>query len=211
MTINVIIADGHPLILFAVDKLLSSETDFTVQERCTSGDAALLAVQQYQPDVLIVNADLPGKTGLSVLRELHEAKSCTRVVFLVAAMDGETLLEAVRCQVRGVVLMGMALQLLVPCIRKVYAGGEWLERDSVRSALDQVLQNGAQAAQTTESLSLKELELARMVADGDSNKIIARKLDSTEGAVKANLHRIYQKFDARNRVDLARMVREKGL
>ncbi|MDO9140471.1 MAG: response regulator transcription factor [Methylobacter sp.] len=211
MTINVIIADGHPLILFAVDKLLSSETDFTVQERCTSGDAALLAVQQYQPDVLIVNADLPGKTGLSVLRELHEAKSCTRVVFLVAAMDGETLLEAVRCQVRGVVLMGMALQLLVPCIRKVYAGGEWLERDSVRSALDQFLQNGAQAAQTTESLSLKELELARMVADGDSNKIIARKLDSTEGAVKANLHRIYQKFDARNRVDLARMVREKGL
>jgi len=211
MTINIIIADGHPLILFAVDKLLSSETDFTVQERCASGDAALLAVQQYQPDVLIVNADLPGKTGLSVLRELHEAKSCTRVVFLVAAMDGETLLEAVRCQVRGVVLMGMALQFLVPCIRKVYAGGEWLERDSVRSALDQVLQNGAQAAQTTESLSLKELELARMVADGDSNKIIARKLDSTEGAVKANLHRIYQKFDARNRVDLARMVREKGL
>ncbi|MFU8789556.1 MAG: response regulator [Methylobacter sp.] len=211
MTINIIIADSHPLISFALDKLLSSETDFTVQERCGSGEAALLAVRQYQPDVLVVNVDLPGRSGLSVLRELHEAKSCTRVVFLVAAMDGDTLLEAVRCQVRGIVLMDMALQLLIPCVRKVHAGGEWLERDSVRSALDKILQNGAEAAQTTERLSLKELQLARMVADGDSNKMMARKIDSTEGAVKATLHRIYQKFDVRGRVDLARLVREKGL
>ena len=95
-------------------------------------------------------------------------------------------------------------------IRKVHAGGEWLERDSVRDALDLMLQHGAQAA-ISEKLSLKELELARMVADGDSNKVIARKIESTEGAVKATLHRIYQKFEVRGRVDLARLVRERGL
>lgn len=211
MTINIIIAESHPLILFALDKLLSAETDFTVQERCACGDAALLAVRQQQPDVLIINLDMPGKTGLAVLRELQAAASATKAVLLFAQIDSVTLMDALRYQARGIVQLETALQLLIPCIRKVHAGGEWLERDSVRDALDLMLQHGAQAAPNSERLSLKELELARMVADGDSNKVIARKIESTEGAVKATLHRIYQKFEVRGRVDLARLVRERGL
>jgi len=211
MTINIIIAESHPLILFALDKLLSAETDFTVQERCACGDAALLAVRQQQPDVLIINLDMPGKTGLAVLRELQAAASATKAVLLFAQIDSVTLMDALRYQARGIVQLETALQLLIPCIRKVHAGGEWLERDSVRDALDLMLQHGAQAAPSSEKLSLKELELARMVADGDSNKVIARKIESTEGAVKATLHRIYQKFEVRGRVDLARLVRERGL
>jgi DNA-binding NarL/FixJ family response regulator len=211
MTINIIIAESHPLILFALDKLLSAETDFTVQERCACGDAALLAVRQQQPDVLIINLDMPGKTGLAVLRELQAAASATKAVLLFAQIDSATLMDALRYQARGIVQLETVLQLLIPCIRKVHAGGEWLERDSVRDALDLMLQHGAQAAPNSEKLSLKELELARMVADGDSNKVIARKIESTEGAVKATLHRIYQKFEVRGRVDLARLVRERGL
>ncbi len=211
MTINIIIAESHPLILFALDKLLSAETDFTVQECCACGDAALLAVRQQRADVLIINLDMPGKNGLSVLRELQASASATKAVLLFAQIDSVTLMDALRYHARGIVQLETALQLLIPCIRKVHAGGEWLERDSVRDALDLMLQHGAQAAPSSEKLSLKELELARMVADGDSNKVIARKIESTEGAVKATLHRIYQKFEVRGRVDLARLVRERGL
>lgn len=205
---TIITADKQPLVAFALAHLLQREPEYTVIAQCATDEETLQAVRTQSPDLLIINPNLPDRGGLAVARTLCEENSPTRVVFLAEAMDGETLLEAVRWQVRGVVLQETALQLLLPCLRKVYAGGEWLERDAVSHAFEHILRQGVKMASLAERLTPREITLVQWVVAGYSNKVIARQLDSTEGAVKAHLHRIYQKLEVRSRVELVHMLRQ---
>jgi DNA-binding NarL/FixJ family response regulator len=209
MTIKLVVADGHPLSLFALNTIFSAEADFAVLAQCGNGNQVMQAVLQHQPDVLVLNKELQGKDGMAVLRKLYESESTAQRVLLTAVMDGNELLDAVRWGVRGIVLIDTALELLVPCVRKVYAGGEWLERDSVRLALNKILHIGTEADPIADRLSPHEATITYLVADGYSNKDIARRIDSTEGAVKAYLHRIYLKLNVRGRVDLVRLMQKK--
>jgi len=209
MTIKLVVADGHPLILLALNTIFSAEEDFTVLAECSNGNQVMQALHQHRPDVLVLNKDLQEKDGMAVLRELFEAKNTVQIVLLTTVMDGKELLDAVRCGVRGIVLIDTALKLLVPCVRKVYGGGEWLERDSVRLALDDILQSGTEPDPITGCLSPHEVNITYLVANGYTNKEIARQIDSTEGAVKAYLHRIYLKLNVRGRVNLARLVQHR--
>jgi len=204
---TIVTADKQPLIAFALLHLLRDEPDFTLVAQCTTDDETLETVRIHSPDLLVVNPDLPERGGLALARTLCEEQRPTRVVFLAEVMNGGALLEAVRWQVRGVVLQETAVQLLIPCLRKVYAGGEWLERDAVSRAFEHVLRQGQHMASLAERLTPRELHLVQWVAAGYSNKAIARQFDSTEGAVKAHLHRIYQKLDVRNRVELVRCLK----
>lgn len=122
MTIKLVVADGHPLILLALNTIFSAEEDFTVLAECSNGNQVMEALHQHRPDVLVLNKDLQEKDGMAVLRELFEAKNTVQIVLLTTVMDGKELLDAVRCGVRGIVLIDTALKLLVPCVRKVYGG-----------------------------------------------------------------------------------------
>ena len=140
MPITLVIADDHPLILDAMENLFRLEKDLKVVARCLDGDEALKAVRRHQPDILVLDIQMPAKDGLVVLREMRKEQLPTRVVVLTATLDEEGLTEAVRLGVRGLVLKELAPKLLVQCIRKVHAGELWLEKRSVSSALEKLLQ-----------------------------------------------------------------------
>jgi DNA-binding NarL/FixJ family response regulator len=108
-----------------------------------------------------------------------------------------------------VVLEEMAPKLLVKCIRKVRAGGEWLEINSIGHLLGRIRRGDAKPDGAM-GLTRREIEVARRVAQGLSNQAIAESLSIREGTVKAHLHRIYAKLIVRNRVELLLHAREKG-
>jgi RNA polymerase sigma factor (sigma-70 family) len=149
--------------------------------------------------------------GLAVLRELREAELPTRVVLLTAEVDEDHLLEAMRLGVGGVVLKELAVPLLIQCIRKVYAGDQWLERRSVSRAIEKMLQREAGAREIATILTPRETEIVRLVASGLRNKEIADKLAISEGTVKSHLHRSYEKLHVDSRVALLRYAQAKGL
>jgi DNA-binding NarL/FixJ family response regulator len=211
MPIRLVIADDHPFILVALNTLFQAEEDMQVLARCRNGTEAMQAVRQHQPDILILDIQMPGKNGLAVLRELQQEKLPTRVVLLTAALDEDEVLEAIRLGVRGVMLKEMAPQLLLQCIRQVHAGGEWLERQSVSRALDKLLRRETATRQVTAVLSPRELEVVRLVSDGLRNKEIAVQLSVSEGTVKIHLHHIYEKLQVGSRLELLRYVQKQGL
>jgi len=211
MTIRLVLADDHALILDGLEQLVHLAGDFEVVERCVSGDEALRAVGRHLPDVLVLDIRMPGLNGLEVLRELQRQGLETRVVILTAAIGEEELIEAMRLGVRGVVLKEMAPRLLVQCLRKVYAGEQWIERQSVRAALEKVMRREAGGREAASQLTPREIELVRMVADGLRNREIAERLGITEGTVKAHLHNIYKKLQLETRVAVRRYAEEKGL
>jgi two-component system nitrate/nitrite response regulator NarL len=210
MSIRLILADAHPLILAGLQHLLHREDDCHVVACCRDGAETLQTVRQHRPDVLILDFRLPGTDGWAVLRELAQEPCPVRVVLLTAALDVDEALQACRLGVSGVVLKEMADHLLVPCIRKVHAGERWLERHSISRAMEALLRREAGGHALAQTLTPRERELVHGVASGLHNREIAAQLGLSEGTVKSHLHHIYQKLRLPSRLALLRYAYQQG-
>jgi two-component system, NarL family, nitrate/nitrite response regulator NarL len=208
---RLVLADDHPVVLAGLAQLLGQEPDLQILAACASGREALAAVRARRPDVLVLDLQMPGEGGLDVLRALRAAGDPTRVVILTGALDEASLLEALRLEVRGVVLKDQAPRLLVACVRAVAAGGSWLESPESARALADLTRRERAAEAAARALTRRELEVVRRVAVGRRNKEIARELAITEGTVKIHLSRVYEKLGVDNRASLTRWAHTNGL
>ena len=211
MSIRLVLADDHPFILDGLESLFRLEDDIEVVARCTDGDEAVRLVERHRPDILILDMKMPGRDGLGVMRALAEMGSSTRVILLAASVSDRELVECIRLGVRGVVLKEMAPTMLVLSVRKVHAGDVWVEKQSISRAIELMLMREAGNRQATESLTPRELEVVRLIAEGLRNKEIAERLTLTEGTVKVHLHNVYQKLGVDGRLELLNYARDKGL
>ena len=211
MTIRIVIADDHPIVLSGLEQLFRSEHDIEVVATCTDGTEVMKAVGGLKPDVLLLDLHMPRKSGLEVLRELNDDASAVRVVLLTGQLSEDEVIEALRLNVRGVLLKEMAPRLLVECVRKVHAGGQWLEKASIGRAIEKMLKREEAVQQVSAVLTRRELELLKLAAGDLTTREIASQLFIAEGTVKIHLHSIYGKLGINNRVELKRLAREKGL
>ncbi len=210
MTIRLVLADDHPIVLDGLVQVFSLEPDFKVLACAKNGEDALRAVRQFRPDILVLDLRMPGKDGLTVLREMKRERRSPHVVVLTA-MDDDDVVEAIRLGARGIVLKDMAPRLLVQCIREVYAGNKWIERASATHAVETLLKREAREHDTGQILTPRELEIARMITKGLHNKAIASKLAITEGTAKLHLHHVYEKLNVDGRMELIRYLQRHGI
>jgi two-component system, NarL family, nitrate/nitrite response regulator NarL len=211
MTIRLVVADDHPFILDGLDQLFRGEADCEIVARCTSGRDALLAVERYRPDVLILDVRMPQMDGIELLRRMHERQLSTKVVLLTASLDDARLLEAFRLGASGLVLKESAPRLLVQSVRQVSNGEQSWNGKAIAGALRLVLQREQAVAAASSTLTPRELEVTRMVAMGLRNKEIAARLEITEGTVKFHLHSIYEKLQIDGRYGLMSYARDHGI
>jgi DNA-binding NarL/FixJ family response regulator len=211
MTINLVLASDQPIVLNGLESRFRQEPDINVVARCARVEETLQVVREHRPDVLILGLQIPGKGGLGLVRQMNDEKLPTRVILLTTTLDEDTLLEAVRLGVSGMVLKEMAPHLFVQCVRKVHAGEQWLERRSFRCALERLLQREAGARDVAGILTAREIEIVRMVIGALRNNEIAEKLFISEGTVKCHLHHIYEKLRLNGREELISYARARGL
>jgi two-component system, NarL family, nitrate/nitrite response regulator NarL len=209
--IRLVLADDHPIVLDGLENLFRLEPDFRVVARCVNGEECLAAVRRYEPDVLLLDVRMPRHDGLTVLRELNREKHPTKVVLLAAALEEEEVLEALRLGVRGMLLKELAPQMVVQCVRKVHAGGQWVEKQAFGRALDTLLRREAGEREAASVLTPREIEMVGMVARGLRNKEMSQRMSISEGTVKIHLHNIYRKLKVENRVELILYAQAKRL
>ncbi len=211
MAIRVVLVDDHPIVLQGLQHLFERYDDFSVVACCADADSAVAAVRSHKPDVLVLDLRMPGPNGLDVLRTLFNEQIPCRSVLLTAAISDEQVLEAVKLGAAGLVLKESAPEALLECVRKVHAGEQWIDRDAVTRALSTVLDREAAEKEASHTLTPREIEIVRMVAQGLRNRVIAERLSISEGTVKVHLHNIYEKFGVDGRLELLLAAQQKGL
>jgi DNA-binding NarL/FixJ family response regulator len=209
--IRVVLADDHVIVLDGLEQLFRLEPEFEVVARSTTAEAAVKALQEHRPDILVLDLVMPGHDGMWVLRELSELNLPTRTVLLTAHVEENRLVEAIRLGVWGIVLKEMAPRVLMECVRKVHAGEKWLEQQSVTRAMERMQKRESEIDRLTRLLTPRELEIVRLASEGLRNKEIGERLSITEGTVKIHLHNIYEKLGVTGRSQLILYATKQGL
>jgi DNA-binding NarL/FixJ family response regulator len=212
--IRIVVADDHPIFRDGLCKLLALEEDFEVVAQAQDGRQVLEVLQQYEPDILLLDLRMPGLDGLGTLQRLQAVKNKTRVIVLTASDDKNEFVQAMRLGTSGIVLKQTATELLIKSIRKVHAGEIWLDSHTTAAVIRQFV-----AADETpppplaptspgrererSPLSQREREIVALVAQGFKNKEMAEKMFISEQTVKNHLHNIFDKLGVSDRLELA--------
>ena len=196
---RVLLADDHPMIRTAIEVLLRG-TEFTIAGVASSGEETLLEVERLQPDILLLDLQMPHGTGMDVLRQVRSGKRPQRIVLLTAAIDDPSLMEAKALRVQGMVLKNSDPAYLLECLEQVRHGRTWTDPELAERAkrLGQSSRAGRAPA-----LAPRERELIGFVRKGLRNREIAEKLGVTVGTVKVYLHAIFEKLGVSSRTELA--------
>src|ERR1700724_1815809 len=210
--IRIVVADDHPIFRDGLCKLLAIEEDFEVVAQAQDGRQVLDVLQQYEPDILLLDLKMPGLDGLATLQRLQIAKNKTRVIVLTASDDKNEFVQAMKLGTSGIVLKQTATELLIKSIRKVHAGEIWLDSHTTAAVIRQFVAADEAPAQQMPSaprdrerspLSQRDREIVALVAQGFKNKEMAEKMFISEQTVKNHLHNIFDKLGVSDRLELA--------
>ena len=211
--IRIVVADDHPIFRDGLCKLLGLEEDFEVVAQAQDGRQVLDVLQQYAPDILLLDLKMPGLDGLATLQRLQAVKNKTRVIVLTASDDKNEFVQAMKLGTSGIVLKQTATELLIKSIRKVHAGEIWLDSHTTAAVIRQFVAaddnpppSAPQASpreRERSPLSQREREIVALVAQGFKNKEMAEKMFISEQTVKNHLHNIFDKLGVSDRLELA--------
>ena len=196
---RILLADDHPMIRTALEVLLRG-TEYEIAGTAGTGEEALNELDRLKPDILLLDLQMPGGSGLDVLRRVRSQERAPKVILLTAGMDDSSLMEAKSLAVQGMVLKNSDPAFLLDCLDRVRSGGQWIDPELEERAKELT---EALGGANRPPLAPRERELIRYVRQGLRNREIAEQLGVTEGTVKVYLHGIFEKLGVNSRTELA--------
>jgi DNA-binding NarL/FixJ family response regulator len=210
MAIRIVLADDHPIVLQGLQHLFARHPDLEVVASCSGADDALAASRHTQPNVVVLDLRMPQRSGLDLLAVLGRELPNVRSVVLTAAITQDQVIEALKRGAAGIVLKESPPEQLIECVRRVARGETFFDSDTVTQAM-QAAASGTGTSDGTTTLTPRELEIVRMVAQGLRNRVIGERLVISESTVKVHLHNIYEKLGIEGRLELVLLAQQKGL
>ncbi len=195
--ITIVIAEDQKMLLGAFGSLLNLEDDMEVVGKASNGEEALQLVKKFQPDVCIMDIEMPGKTGLEAAEEL-KGSACKVIILTTFARTGY-FQRAVKAGVRGYLLKDSPSEELASSIRSVMAGKRIYAPE---------LMDGVYGEENP--LTDREKEVLELVADGKNTKEIATELSIKTGTVRNYISTILDKLEVKNRIEAITQSKEKG-
>ncbi len=201
-SIRLVVAHDHPLVLGGIAELLRVEKGFSVEESCRDGEACVDAIRRRQPDVAMVNVNMPGLTGLDVLERVAAEQLPTRVILLASALTENEIAAAIAKGVGGIVIEQNAAETLIECLRKVAEGDTCVPAELVARASERTSKLNGSA-----ELTRSEAEIASALARGEHARQIASRRGVSVTTVRSQIRSIYAKLGVSSQVELMAKVR----
>jgi len=203
---RVVLVDDHAILRASLGRLLEAEDDLEVVGAAGDGAEAVRIVTEIKPDVVLMDLSMPHMDGVEATRAIVASGSPSKVVVLTSFSDRDRILDALDAGAIGYLLKDTEPDELLRGVRAA-AKGDWpLDPRAARLLLGE-----GSPRPTSPRLSEREAEVLALVADGLSNKLVARRLGITERTVKAHLTRIFEQLDVTDRTQAALWAERHGL
>ncbi len=204
--IGLVVVDDHPIVRHGLASALEDETDLQVLGLASTAEDALALVERHQPDVILLDLELPGLSGVEAIPRLIDAAPNAKVLVFTAYDTDERVVGAIRAGATGYLLKGATIAEIARAVRVVASGGSALEPRVGAKLIDALRSPGA-AVRLTE----REREVLRLIAQGLPSKQIARALNITERTVKFHTSALLRKLEADNRAQAVARAAQRGL
>lgn len=210
-SIKILIADDHTVVRKGLKALLSAEKyGIEVIGEASNGDEAIQKAEQLEPDVILMDLVMPGKTGLEAILEIKKIQPRARILVLTSFAEDDNVTRAIKAGAYGFLLKDTSPDELVQTIRSVYA-----DRLTLPQELTRVLLGGETVEKESRSmqseLTPRELDVLRCIAQGMSNKQVAQTLSVSTTTVRSHVSSMIRKLNVENRTQLALYAREHDL
>lgn len=200
--IRVMIADDHSMVREGIMNLLELDENLDVVGFAKDGSDCIKKIPELNPDVLLLDINMPNMNGIEVLQELRERRSKVKVIMLTIHNEGEYILKAVDIGCAGYVLKDSDSNMLKKAIYTVYSGESFIQPDLI-PVLNARLIKKEQEDEQLEKLTKREIEVLILLSEGLFNKEIAYKLDISERTVKNHISNIFKKINVSDRTQAA--------
>ncbi len=200
---TVMVVDDHPLFRKGLKDLFSLDDRFKVVEEASSGDEGLEKIAARDIDLVLLDLNMKGKDGIATLKEMRQTKTQARIVLLTVSDDDDDVIAGLRAGADGYLLKDMEPENILDQL--VHAmNGRIVISDTLVELLARALRGGLTPQTQEESgVTPRELEIINLIAQGMTNKHIARKLNIAEGTVKVHVKKMLKKLNLKSRVEIA--------
>ncbi|MFT5142152.1 MAG: DNA-binding NarL/FixJ family response regulator [Rhodothermales bacterium] len=210
--IRIVLADDHPAFRDGIAGRLNREPDMLVVGEASNGEGALQLVRAQDPDVLVLDLDMPGINGVEVTRRLFQEQARTQVLVLSAYEDEDYIFAVLDSGAAGYLTKQEPLATIVEAVRGIAVGESgWLSR-RIAALFVKTNRTGNRAKNDLlRDLSVREREVLQRIAAGESNHVIAERLFISESTVKKHANSIYEKLDVATRAQTIAWAWRKGV
>jgi two-component system response regulator DevR len=207
--IGVVIVDDHEIVRRGISTILSKDPGLAIVGEAAEGQEALRVIRQTRPDVALVDVRLPGISGIELCYHIQRESPQTQVLILTAYLDKSIVRECIRAGAGGFVLKDVAGADLVHSIRELAQGRSPMDSRATRLLLQWMQSKGE--AEMLPRLSLRDIEILRLIAEGLTNREIGERLSLSENTIKGYIQELYQKLDAHSRIDVVMRATKSGI
>ncbi|MBI2380464.1 MAG: two-component system response regulator NarL [Gammaproteobacteria bacterium] len=209
---RILLVDDHPLLRQGVAQLLALEPGFSVVAETANGAEAVQLAVRHHPDLILLDWHMHGLNGLDTLKALRAAEIDARIVIYTVSDSQDDVVAAFRAGADGYLLKDMEPAAFLDKLREAVCYGHTVVSEQLSAVLATALRKPHKPApDSLDTLSEREGQILRLVATGQSNKLIARELEITEGTVKVHVKNLLKKLHLRSRVEAAVFAVQNGL
>jgi two-component system, NarL family, nitrate/nitrite response regulator NarL len=201
--IRILLVDDHAVVRSGLRLLIEGGPGMAVVAEASNRADALAAARLEKPDLVLLDLDLGGESGLALIPELLDASERTRVLILTGVSDVETQRQAVKLGAAGIVLKTQPAELILKAIGRVHEGEFWLDRVTTASLITELVRQKADPETVKiASLTAREREIIALVGEGLKNEQVAERLFLSSKTVRNHLTSIFDKLDVHDRLEL---------
>ncbi len=208
--IRVFLADDHAVVRKGIEALIGTEEGMEVVGSAADGEEAITAVARLEPDVILLDLQMPRRGGLEAIAEIKERDPSARILVLTSFSDDDKVFAAIKAGALGYILKDAAPHDLLVAIRNVYAGKSSLDPEIALKVIHEI-NKPSRLPPTGEPLTEREMEILQLVARGMSNQQIAEKLVISERTARTHISNILAKLHLANRTQAALYALRQGI
>ena len=210
MTISVFLADDHRVLRDGLRILLESQEDIDVVGEAENGNAAIEAILQVKPNVVVMDITMPELNGIDAAGVIHETLPETGIVILSIHSDLEHIFRSLQAGAQGYIIKESAGSEVISAVRAVYLGRRYLS-PTIRDTVMEAYMHNRQIQSPLELLSLREKEVLQLTVEGNSSAAIAEKLGLSSKTVETYRSRLMGKIGVRDLPELVRFAIKHGI